>query len=354
VLLVGATTAVVSHRRASGDDDGGPTVAVVRGPVRLTIQEVGAVEAFRKVELKSKVPGQVSEVLVDVGGVVRAGDVLVRLDPRDARHELGLAQARHGVDQATLDQATTQLDIQTRALERGGIPAMDVTRSRGDVGKVKAQLAVALADEAIARDQLSYTELRSPIDGVVLARNVQPGEMVTPGVAAMVDGKPLLVVAQVERLLVRAELSQIDVVRIHTDQRVDVKVDALPGRAFEGRIHRIAAMAQRSERRKDSNLMVFVVDVAVDARQAGAEALKPGMMADISIDLGAREGVLEVPLEAVVREGDATRLRRLDAQGKETLVDVVLGAQNEQVVEIVSGVDEGAKIRVRPAPPQKS
>jgi len=346
-LAVGGN--VVMKKQAAARSDEGAVVTVARGRVAISVQEVGAIEAFRKIDLKSKIAGQVSEVLVDVGSRVKAGDVLVRLDPRDARRELAQAEARRTVDDAILEQANMQLGIQKKAHEQGGIAQLEVTRSEGDVRKFRAQIAVADANSAILRDRVSYNELRAPIDGVVLARNVQPGEMVVPGVAAMVDGKPLLVVAQVEKLLVRAELNQVDVVRLHQDQKVTVRVDALPDQTFAGTVFRIAAMAQKSERRKDSNLMIFPVDVVVDATQKGAEALRPGMVSDISVDLGAHENVLKVPLEAVVREGDKTQLRVLGDKDKETLTDVVLGYQNEHDVEILSGVPEGARIRVRPA-----
>jgi macrolide-specific efflux system membrane fusion protein len=352
-IVVGAGTGgfFVFRKRAEAQssNDAGAIVAVERQNVAIAIQEVGAIEAFRKVDLKSKVAGQVAEVTVDVGSRVKAGDVLVRLDPKDVSRELRQAEARQRVNRAAFEQAESLLQIQRRALAEGGISTLDVTRTQGDAKRLEAQLGVGSADEAILRDRLSYTELRAPIDGVVLARNVQPGEMVTPGVAAMVDGKPLLVVAQVERLLVRAELNQIDVVRLTVDQPVTVKVDALSERSFQGKVFRIAAMAQKSERRKDSNLMVFTVDVVVDASQPGAEALRPGMMADLRIDLGSHDGVLAVPLEAIVREGDKTRLRKLEGQGQETMVDVVTGYQNERVVEIVRGIALGDRIRVRPA-----
>lgn len=348
IVATGIGGVVVFKGRASAQPEEGAIVTVARGSVRIGVQEVGSVEAFRKVELKSKIAGQVAEVLVDVGSKVKAGDVLVRLDPRDAKRELAQVEARRGVDEAALGQSSSMLDIQKKALAQGGLSAIEVTKTDGDVKRYRAQLGVDSADRAILQDRVGYTELRAPIDGVVLARNVQPGEMVTPGVAAMVDGKPLLVVAQVERLLVRAELNQIDVVRLGPDQKVSVKVDALPGKTFEGHVFRIAAMAQRSERRKDSNLMVFPVDVVVDASQPGADALRPGMLSDITVDLGSHDGVLRVPLESLVREGDKTQLRRLDAKDKETLVDVTVGAQNEQFVEIVSGIGEGDRIRVRP------
>lgn len=346
VLALSAAGVTFAVRgRAAGQPEGAITT-VARGNVNVTVQEVGSVEPLRKVDLKSKVAGQVSEVLVDVGSRVKAGDVLVRLDPRDAKRELSLAASRHQVNQALLHQASAQLEIKQKAHAQGALSALELATSNGDVRRLQALMNVDAAEQAILRDRVSYTELKSPIDGVVLARSIQPGEMVTPGVAAMVDGRPLLVVAQVEQLLVRAELNQIDVARLAPGHKVKVRVDALAGHTFQGEVYRMAAMAQRSERRKDSNLMVFPVDVRVDTHQPGADGLRPGMMADITIDIAAHDNVLTVPLEALVREGGKARVRKLDAAGKESLVDVVVGYQNERVAEIVSGIQEGERIRV--------
>lgn len=353
IAIGGVAGASVLRRTASAHEESGMVATVERGNVTLAIEEIGSVEPFRKVELKSKMAGQVAAVLVDVGSVVHAGDVLVRLDPRDVVRELREAEAKRGVDQAIVVQARASLDMQLRALGNGGVSAFDVAHSRGDLARATAQVAVDRAGETIMHDRVDYTELRAPIDGVVLARNVQPGEMVTPGVAAMVDGKPLLVVAQVEKLLVRTELNQVDVVRLSLDQPVSVHVDAVPGLVLRGAVYRIAAMAQKSERRRDSNLMVFAVDVLVDGAQAGATALRPGMLAEVSVALPARENVLTVPLEAVVRENGKTKLRQLDQANRETLVAVELGAENEHVVEILSGIEAGARVRIRAADASK-
>lgn len=336
-----------AFRRASAEPEAKDTAIIERGDLETHVQEVGVIEPLRKVELKSKVAGQVTDVSVDVGSVVRAGDVLVRLDPRDARRDVALAESRHRVNLALWDQAKKKHGIVRAAHEKGGLPALDLVQAEGERGRLDAQLAVDASEQAILRDRLHYTELRAPIDGVVLLRHVQPGEMVTPGVAAMVDGKPLLVVAQVETLLVRTELNQLDIVRLAVGDPVEVKVDAIFDHTFRGEIHRLAAMAQKSERRKDSNLMVFPVDVRIDTKQPGGDALRPGMMADISVKLAARENVLRVPLEAIARDNEKTQLRRITKDGQESLVDVTLGAQNERYAEVLSGVSEGDRIRVR-------
>ncbi len=346
IAVIGVTAAL---RGSAASKPEGSIATVSRGSVRITVQEVGSVEPLRKVDLKSKVAGQVSEVLVDVSSIVKAGDVLVRLDPRDAKREIALAVSRHSVNEALLKQASRQLEFKRKAHAQGALSPLELSIADGEVLRLEAQVHVDGAEQAILRDRLSYTELKSPIDGVVLARNIQPGEMVTPGIAAMVDGKPLLVVAQVEKLLVRAELNQIDVARLGNGHKVQVRVDALANRVFEGEIYRMAAMAQKSERRKDSNLMIFPVDVIVDTRQPGAEGLRPGMMADLSIDIDSHDSVLTLPLEALVREGPHTRLWKVGAQGPDILTDVVVGYQNEKVVEVVSGVQEGDRVRLRPA-----
>jgi RND family efflux transporter MFP subunit len=348
LIAVSGLSVKLWMKRASAQTEEGSVVAVQRGTVKVAIEEVGSVEPLRKVDLKSKVAGQVRDVLVDVGSRVKAGDVLVRLDPRDAQRELALAFSRHAVTQAALTQAEQVLAIQERAKHEGGASSLDVVRAESEAKRLRAQLNVERVEQAVLQDHVGYMDLKAPIDGVVLARNINAGEMVTPGVASMVDGKPLLVVAQVDKLLVRVELNQLDVVRLSLGDKVSVRVDALPERSFVGTVHRTAAMAQRTERRHDSTLMIFPVDVVVDTAQDGAAALRPGMMSDVVIDLKAHENVLYVPLEALVREGGKTQLRKvIDGPMKEALVDVIVGLQNDKQVEILAGIEEGARIRVR-------
>lgn len=344
-----AATAILLLRGRANASDEGPVVTVARDTIHIRVEEVGIVEPFRQVELKSKIAGQVRHVLVDVGDRVRAGDVLAQLDPHDTEQSLRRAAAEHRVNRVTLDQAKNLLSFKQKAHELGVLSDLELASVRGDVARLEAQNGVHAAVQSQLRDQLDATRLSAPIDGVVLARNIEPGEMVTPGVAAMVDGKPLLVVAQVDRLLVRTELNQLDVIRLTTGQAVEIRVDALVGRVFEGKIFRIAAMAQKSERRPESRLQVFPVDIVVDASQPGAEGLRPGMIADIRVQVQSYENVLAIPLEAIVYEEGKPYVRKLDENQKEQKVPVELGHQNTRLAQIVSGVAEGDRLRIRPA-----
>jgi len=345
-LAAAAILFVVDGRAAASDE--GPTAIVTRDTVDIRVEEVGIVEPFRKVALESKIAGQVLEVHADVGDRVKAGDVLIRLDPHDTKQELRRATAEHRVHRVQLDQAQKLLGFKQKAHELGVLSDLELAAVQGDVRRLEAGNAVHAAVQSQLRDQIEATKLASPIDGAVLARHAEPGEMVTPGVAAVVEGNPLMVVAQVDRLLVRAELNQLDVARLTVGQPVELRVDAIPEQVFEGKVFRIAAMAGKSERRPDSRLQVFPVDVVVDASQPGAGALKPGMIADLRVHIESREDVLTVPLEALVYEDGEAHVRRIEGE-TETLVAVRVGKQNAQVAEIVDGVNEGDELRIRPA-----
>ncbi len=350
MVLLGGGAVAFALGRSRNHQPEGEVVTVTRGQVRVSVQEVGSIEPFRKIEIKSKVAGQVLQVYVDVGDTVKAGTALIRLEPLDFEREVHEAEARTQIAEAQLAEQHAQNEYKTKAHDQGALSDSEWAIAAGEEKRMAAQLSLDKENANASRDRLSYTQVKSPIDGVILARNTQPGEMVTPGINSMVDGKPLLVVAQMEKLLVRTELNQIDVARLKMNDKVDITVDALPGQKFVGEVYRIAAMAQKSERRKDSNLLVFPVDVVVKREQTGAEALRPGMMADINIDLDAHNNVLTVPLEALVRDGVKTQLWKVTGEkSADESVDVVVGLQNDRVIEIVSGIAEGEHIRVRPA-----
>lgn len=344
--VVGASAVALDK---SGDKTKeGETFKVQKGTLELAVTEVGKLEPLRKIEIKSKVAGQVEEVLVDVGHKVRAGDVLMRLVPLDADRTVAGAKARAQVVAANLEQARAELAIRDIAYANHAISVLELSVTKGLVRRLEAEARVAEVEVQRALDQLGYTKIRAPIDGTVLARNVQPGEMVTPGVASLGDGKPLLVVAQTASLLVRTELNQLDIAKVRMGLEAEIKVDALPGKTFRGKVHLVAAMGQKSERRKDSSLQVFPVDVLVPMDQDGAWAMKPGMMAEVKIPVEAKEDVLAVPVEAIVREDGKTLLLKLE-NGEELKVNVLVGAQNDQRAEILSGIDAGDTIRLSPS-----
>jgi membrane fusion protein, macrolide-specific efflux system len=181
----------------------------------------------------------------------------------------------------------------------------------------------------------------------VIQRGIEVGEVVTPGVQATFEGKPLLTVADLSTLLVRVELNQIDVAKVARGAKVAVHVDALPGRSFEATVTRIAAASTKP---LSGSVEVFPIEAELSPADA---AIKPGMTADVRIALEKRADVLLLPLEAVrEKDGQSTVTRVRAERTPEQITEVVpvkIGAANDRQQEITSGLSEGDRIWVNPA-----
>jgi macrolide-specific efflux system membrane fusion protein len=196
-----------------------------------------------------------------------------------------------------------------------------------------------------ARDRLKYTEVRAPMAGTVIERGIQPGEVVTPGVQATFEGKPLLVIANLEVLLVRAELNQIDVAKLVLGQKVKLTLDAVPGREWEAVVTKIAPASVTVKEREAE---VFPVEATLAVADP---AVKPGMTADLRILVEEKGDVLTLPIEAVRKEDQKRMVTKLtttpEGPHKEP-VEVQVGKSNDREIEITGGLAEGDRVVIDP------
>nr|MDQ3283694.1 efflux RND transporter periplasmic adaptor subunit [Acidobacteriota bacterium] len=163
---------------------------------------------------------------------------------------------------------------------------------------VKAQEDLAAAEQMVAqrREQLDFTELVAPMDGVVLTKNVEIGESITSGVSSFNAGTVLFTVADTSRMIVKAGVNEVDIGKIRVSMPVRVTLDAYPKVVFNGRIDRIAPAV-----RVDEKVRVFDVEIRLDAQ--GRE-LRSGMTANIEVIGEKKEKVLSVPVESVFKRDD--------------------------------------------------
>lgn len=349
VAIAAIVVGVVLQQQSAGGApiDAALVVTVKRGDLTLEILETGKVEARETVELKSKVAGQVAEVLVDEGAQVKKDQIVLVLDPIDYQREVARAEAELSKARAAVAFAKVVLDRKTSGVTGSVIAVQELDMAKHDL--TEKQISVRLAHVALsaAQDRLRYTKIASPITGVVIQRSIEPGEVVTPGVEATFEGRPLLTVADLSALVVKVDLNQIDVAKVRLGQPAKLTLDALPGKTYEAKVTKIAPASVRITGRE--------VDVfPVEAELASVDGLiKPGMTADVRIRLDEKPGVLSLPIEAVVEEkGKAFVTRVVDApDGKQATekVEVALGARNDREVEIVSGVEEGSRVLINPA-----
>ncbi|HEY7956356.1 MAG TPA: efflux RND transporter periplasmic adaptor subunit, partial [Polyangia bacterium] len=184
----------VARRSGAGhkDLDSSLMVTVKRGDLDIEVIETGKVQPREKVEIKSKVAGQVERVYVDEGQKVKKGQLLLRLDPTDYKRDTARTEADLEQAKIALEYSKLQLDRRKRGLADRGVAQADVDFAENDVEAKKVAVDRAQVELDAARDRLSYTEIYSPLSGTIIEKGIQPGEVVTPGVQATFEGKALL------------------------------------------------------------------------------------------------------------------------------------------------------------------
>jgi HlyD family secretion protein len=273
------------------------------------VNEVGSVEPLVKVDVKSVLSGKVVELLVREGDKVKRGQVLARVEP-DVNQARDLSQVKNAVHEAeiALAEARTTWERNRGLFEQGLLSeqANLETETRYRQAKANHQAAlekyqivqesgvpIALA-EAGTTQRLNVT---SPMDGLVIRRDVELGDTVMSGVSSFNAGTVLMTVADVDTMIIKAGINEVDIGKIRTGQPVRVTLDAYPKVKFAGKIERIAPAA-----RLEDKVKVFDVEIGIDRQ--GAE-LRTGMTANVDVVGEKRRGVLTVPVEALFKKDDA-------------------------------------------------
>lgn len=326
-------------------------VTAKREKLDIGVTDVGRIEAPDTVQIGSRVPGRVVDVLVKEGQHVHRGQLLVKFDRRTALADV--ARARAKLAQARARSRFSDKDVQrkTDGVTAGIVARLDLESARHQAKLAALDVKLARAALAEARDHLDDLELSSPIDGTVTRRAIEPGEMVETGVQSSRESAALLTVADLSRLVVKTDLDQIDVAKVKPGQHVGVRLDAIPGETFRAHVTKVAPA---SVKRTGKDVEVFPVEAELDKADP---RIKPGMTGDVRISVRQEPHVLALPLESVRKKDGKSFVTRVvsDAAGDHTeQVQVKLGSGNDHLVEIVSGIDAGQRVLIDPASAKKN
>lgn len=280
------------------------------GDVESTVTATGNVQATETVEVGTQVSGQIAQLYVDFNDRVAEGELLARIDPTILEQEVRSARVNLARNQAELDQALRELE-RVESLHAAGV----LTQTEFEVAQYQQALAEAgyeSAEISLERAQrnLQYTEIRAPIDGVVIGRAVELGQTVAASLSAPV----LFVLAHdLAQMEILASVDESDIGQIREGQSVHFNVQAYPDRTFEGTVRQV-----RLEASTQDNVVTYSVLIAVGNEDG---SLLPGMTATLDIVLERLEDVLAIPntalrfrattemQEAVVRSADPARER---------------------------------------------
>ena len=278
------------------------TAAVERGPIVAAVTATGTVNPVQSVTVGTYVSGPIQNIFVDYNSAVTKGQIIAKIDPRTyqgkvdrARAELATATA--GVEKARADAKLKRLQVgrqealaQTKVVSRD---ELDVSRSGAEQADAQVKVALASVEQAKAsldeaEVNLGYTDIVSPVDGIVVSRSAEVGQTV----AASFQTPTLFVIAEdLAKMQVNAFVSEADIGRVRDGQRATFSVDAYPGRTFPATIRQVRNSPQSLE-----NVVTYDVVLDVDNEQM---LLKPGMTANVSIVTAEAAEVLKVPTAAL-------------------------------------------------------
>ena len=332
------------------------TESADRGLIEVVVTATGTVNPVTTVTVGTYVSGPILELYADFNSAVKKGQPVAKIDARPfevkvLQAEAALANARAKLEKSRADLSLKQLNFERNQTlrTRNLIAQNDLDTARSDYAQAKAQLALdqagvqqAEAQLSEARINLGYTNITSPVDGVVVSRSVDVGQTV----AASFQTPELFKIAQdLTKMQVNAAVSESDIGGVHDGQPARFTVDAYPGRTFDGNVVQV-----RNAPITVQNVVTY--DVVIQVANPDL-ALKPGMTATVSITTARRDDVLRVPLRALRFKPEATEAGAtaapkpaepstpsvyvLDANGALQRVEIQTGLHNDRYAELLSG-----------------
>jgi HlyD family secretion protein len=295
-------------------------VPVERRDIVVSAEAAGVIEPHVTVEVKSKASGEILEVLADSGDRVERGTLLLRIDQRQLRNTLAQAKADLEVARARLANAKAQLRRSEKLFKAQSLSETSYDQSVLDHATAKAEVVRSVAAVENAQIEMDDADVLAPIDGTILRRDVERGQVISSPTRDVAGGTVLLTMAALERVRVRTMVDETDIGKIRAGLAATVSVSAYPNRAFQGSVLKIEPQSQIEQ-----NVTMFPTLVALD-NPAGL--LKPGMNCEVEIHVARRDAVLAIPNAALRTSEDV-------ASGAE-----VLGLSPDQVEEALAATRE--------------
>ncbi len=377
--LLAAIGGIAMALRPKNTIDPSKLASVEKGDIAKSVVATGKIEPLTKVEVKSKASGIVKQVLVDYGDHVKAGQTLVELDKeqlearvREARANLMAAQAAVKASQATFERNKVDAEgpdvpflkasmDRARHLHSDGLISeavledsekayqlalnkqMSSTRnlavSRADIARSEAQVAQAQAVLDSDEEDLRNSTIVSPMDGIVLSKDVEVGDAVSSILVLGSQATLVMTLGDVSEVYVKGKVDEADISRVYLSQPARITVESLKGKTFEGKVTKISPMGVEKD-----NVTTFEVRVSIHNPSG---ELKANMSANAEVIQQEKKGVLLVPEAAVVYDKDRkTFLEVPDAKAENgrRKIAAELGISNGVKAELVKGLKEGDKV----------
>ena len=376
VLIVGVA---VAFSRGTTKIDPSKLAKVEKGDLAKSVVATGKVEPITKVEVKSKASGIVKKLYVEYGDRVKKGQLLAQLDKieieagvEQARATLEAAQAnlkgseadyeRSKVDaeapdvpllkrsyernlqmqkegvvsQSALDDAEKEYRM---AVNKQNVSRAQMTVLQAKIAQSKAQVAQDQANLKQLEEQLSYTDLQSPMDGIVLSRDVEVGDAVSSILVLGSSATLVMTIGDTSEVYVKGKVDESDIGKVYLGQPARITIESFKDRKFTGHVTKISPMGAEKD-----NVTTFEVRVSISNEK---KILKAQMTANAEIVLDERKGVLAIPEGAVVYNKDrSTAVQVPDPTNEKGMrkIAITTGISNGAKTEVLKGLTEGQQV----------
>lgn len=320
---------------------------VTRQDISTSVTATGTIEPVTKVEVGTQVSGIIDKIYVDYNSQVHKGQVIAELDKTNLISELTSAKSNLANAQSELDYQKANFDRYAKLFEKGLVSTDDYENARLSYEKARQNIVVQQQNVTKAQTNIGYATITSPIDGIVLSREVEEGQTVA---SAMTTPTLFYIAQDLTDMRVIADVDEADIGGVKEGQRVSFTVDAFPDDTFNGTVTQV-----RLEATTESNVVTYEVVIA-----APNEDLKllPGLTANVTIYTAERQGVLSLPTKAlrftpnqalmtpeqtIEDVQSESKVWKLDGNVFRAL-PVKTGLNGGTNVEITEGLNEGDKV----------
>jgi len=379
LVLIGGGFGVYAALRPNHIIDPSKIASVERGDLARVVVATGKIEPLSKVEVKSKASGIVKKLYVDYGDRVKQGDVLADLDKVQLQASLHAAEANYQAAQAARDSANAQLERNKVDAEGPDVPFLKLNMeraqqmykdgvmskslvedaeknyqlalnkqvsaqrnlavSRAEIAKAEAQVAQAKAALDNAQEDLRNSTIVSPIDGLVLSRDVNVGDAVSSILVLGSQATLIMTLGDISEVYVQGKVDEADIGKVYLNQPARIVVESFKDKKFDGKVTRISPYGKEKD-----NVTTFEVRVSIS--NPGGE-LKANMSANAEIILEEKKNVLMVPEASLIYDKDrnaSVELPDPHAENGRKKIPVKLGISNGVKTEIVSGLTEKQQV----------
>ena len=318
-------------------------IAVYKTNIEQVMEESGEIAPVTTADIASRISGRIISILIKEGTFVAKGTTLAVVEP-DASQARSLTGLVNGLADAKQEFDRTENDykVQKDLFEKGYIPEQTFRDSENAYNKADRnyrakQVEIESAKKELGMGSLAVRQLPivSPLSGIVLNRYVEEGELIT-GDSSLRDGTKLFTVADLSKLVIRIDVNEVDIYKLDIGMKVSIHINANPVTKYTGTIYKISPYAENK-----NGVRSFTTEIKIDQED---KKLRPGMSAVINLRLKAKQGVVAIPVTALFVDDKQEYVYAPGKNGGAEKIYVKRGLNDENSVEILSGLQPGTMI----------